>query len=166
MEKEDIPLYAEWVNDPEFYGPFVNIKQQSQTEIEKHFDTLPENAKWFFMEKSEGDKIGFILYWYFNEHWEIGYGLVPSERGKGYSTEAVQILVDYLFLSRDLVRVQAHADVENVASQKVLEKSGFTKEGTIRKSTYAFGEWRDEYLYSILREEWKTPKVLTKTKQP
>jgi RimJ/RimL family protein N-acetyltransferase len=162
MEKEDLSLYTEWVNDPEFYGPFINIQQRSKAKIEKYFETLPENTKWFLIEKSDGDKIGYILYWYFNEHWEIGYGLAPSERGKGFSTEAVQVLLDFLFLSRDLVRVQAHADVENVASQKVLEKSGFSKEGTVRKSTYALGKWRDEYLYSILREEWEKPKILTK----
>jgi len=51
----------------------------------------------------------------------------------------------------------------NVASQKVLEKNGFKKEGTIRKSFFAKGEWRDMLLYSILREEWKEPKILTKT---
>jgi RimJ/RimL family protein N-acetyltransferase len=48
---------------------------------------------------------------------EIGYILVPSERGKGYCSEAVKIMVDYLFLSRELVRVQAITDVDNFASQ-------------------------------------------------
>jgi ribosomal-protein-alanine N-acetyltransferase len=50
-----------------------------------------------------------------------------------------------------------------VASQKVLEKNGFKKEGTIRKEEFVRGEWRDKYLYSILREEWKEPRILTKT---
>jgi RimJ/RimL family protein N-acetyltransferase len=45
----------------------------------------------------------------------------------------------------------------------VLEKAGFTIEGTIRKS--ARGARRDAYLYSILREEWKEPKILTRTEK-
>jgi RimJ/RimL family protein N-acetyltransferase len=94
---------------------------------------------------------------------EIGYSLVPSERGKGYCTEAVNIMVDYLFLSKESRRIQAHTDLRNVASQKVLEKVGFRKEGTLRKNLFVRGEWRDAYLYSILREEWKDPKILTKT---
>jgi RimJ/RimL family protein N-acetyltransferase len=95
---------------------------------------------------------------------EIGYVLVPSERGKGYCSEAVKIMVDYLFLYMgDIVRIQAHTDVRNAASQKVLEKAGFKKEGTIRKGYFARGEWTDWYLYSILREEWKEPKILTRT---
>jgi RimJ/RimL family protein N-acetyltransferase len=94
---------------------------------------------------------------------EIGYSLVPSERGKGYCTEAVRIMVDYLFLSRDTMRIQACTDTRNLASQKVLEKAGFKKEGTMRKYFFIRGETRDACLYSILREEWKEPKILTKT---
>ena len=93
---------------------------------------------------------------------EIGYNLIPSERGKGYGTEAVQITVDYLFLSRDIVRIQAITNVRNKASQRVLEKIGFKKEGDSKISSVR-GEWADAYLYSILREEWKEPKILTKT---
>ena len=94
---------------------------------------------------------------------EIGFFLIPSERRKGYCYEAVNILVDYLFLSKNIVRVQAHTDVRNVTSQKVLEKVGFRKEGIVRKSLFIRGEWRDTLLYSILREEWKEPRILTQT---
>jgi RimJ/RimL family protein N-acetyltransferase len=74
-------------------------------------------------------------------------------------------MVDYLFLSKESRRIQAQTDLRNVASQKVLEKVGFKKEGTLRKNFFRRGEWRDTYLYSILREEWKEPKILTKTVQ-
>jgi RimJ/RimL family protein N-acetyltransferase len=94
---------------------------------------------------------------------EIGYGIVPSERGKGYGTEAIQLMVDYLFLSQNIFRLQARTDVRNKASQRVLEKASFRIEGTIRKSLFARGVLRDVCLYSILREEWKEPKILTKT---
>ncbi len=94
---------------------------------------------------------------------EIGYGIIPNERGKGYCTEAVQMAVDYLFLSKPLVRVQAHTSVNNTASQRVLEKAGFRKEGIARKRIFVGGNWRDEFLCSVLREEWKKPKILTKT---
>ena len=94
---------------------------------------------------------------------EIGYALTPNERGKGYCTEAVKIILDYLFLSKSIVRVQAITEVRNVGSQKVLEKNGFTKEGVVRKSYFARGEWRDMFLFSILREEWKEPKILAET---
>jgi RimJ/RimL family protein N-acetyltransferase len=72
------------------------------------------------------------------------------------------IMVDYLFLSRELMRVQATIDVNNIVSQRVLEKVGFTKEGIIRKSNFSRGKWCDDCLYSILKEEWKEPKILAK----
>ena len=67
-----------------------------------------------------------------------------------------------MFLSEQIVRIQAQTDVRNIASQKALDKAGFKKEGIVRKLIFIRGKWRDEYLYSILREEWKEPKILTK----
>ena len=94
---------------------------------------------------------------------EIGYFLITSERGKGYCTEAAKIMADYLFLSRDIMRIQASADTRNLASQKLLEKADFKREGTKHKTNFYRGDWRDCHLYSILREEWKEQKMLTKT---
>jgi RimJ/RimL family protein N-acetyltransferase len=86
--------------------------------------------------------------------------MLPSERGRGYCSEAVSIMLDYLFLSMDTMRIQATTDVRNLASQKVLEKAGFKKEGTLRKTWFVRGVWTDDYLYSIIREEWKEPRIL------
>ena len=164
MEKEDLPLYAEWLNNPEFMGECNPLQQKSRTEIEKEYDNLPSEQKTFIIEKKDGSKIGYIGHYPEAEGklFEIGFALTPSERRKGYCTEAVNIMVDYLFLSKNIVRIQAHTDPRNVASHKVLEKAGFKKEGTIRKSFFIRGEWRNTLLYSILREEWKEPKILTK----
>ena len=166
MEKEDLPLFAEWINKPEFIGEYNPLRQLSRTEIEKGYEKSSLEQGEFIIEKKDGSKIGYI--WHFvNRHpamklLEIGYVLVPSERGKGYCTEAVNIMLDYLFLSKDIIRIQACTELRNVASQKILEKAGFTREGKIRKSIFNRGEWRDAYLYSILREEWKEAKILTK----
>jgi RimJ/RimL family protein N-acetyltransferase len=166
MEKEDLPLIAEWFNKPEVFGEYNPLHQVSRTEAEKMFEG-PHEEKSFIIEKKDGSKIGFIGHFYVlhvaGKQLEIGYSLVPSERGKGYGTEATQLIVDYLFLSKDTKRIQAQTDPRNVASHKVLEKVGFKKEGTLRKSFFMRGEWVDSYIYSILREEWKEPRILTKT---
>ena len=166
MEKEDLPQFAEWVNNPEVFGEYNPLHQISRTEAEKMFEN-PLELKPFFIEKKDGSKIGFVAHFYVlhvaGRQLEIGYSLVPSERGKGCCTEALEIMVDYLFLSKDMMRIQAQTDPRNVASHEVLEKVGFKKEGTLRKSFFMRGEWSDAYLYSILREEWKEPKILTRT---
>ncbi len=69
-------------------------------------------------------------------------------------------MVDYLFLSMDIPCVQATTDINNVASQGVLKKVGFKKERVMRKRIFVRGEWRDMILFSILREEWKEPKII------
>jgi ribosomal-protein-alanine N-acetyltransferase len=162
VEKEDLSLWTEWLNNVEFYGEYAWSPQQSRTGFEKRYDELTSEEGWFFIEKREGTKIGGIIHYTRGKLLEIGYFVIPSERCKGYCTEAVKIMVDYLFLSKDVVRVQAHIHPKDVASQKVLEKNGFKKEGTIRKSFFVRGDWKDSLLYSTLREEWKEPKILTK----
>jgi len=148
----------------------TSVTQLSKAEVEKQFENptplalLAERAR-FVIEKKDETKIGFIAHYLVlpNRLMEIGYDIIPSERGKGYGTEATRIIVDYLFLTKDVVRIQAVTNVGNKPSQRVLEKAGFTKEGTLRKVGHAGGEWTDAYIYSILREEWKEPKVLIKT---
>jgi RimJ/RimL family protein N-acetyltransferase len=169
VEKEDLSLFAEWVNKPEFVGEYNPLRQLSRTDVERGYEKSSLEQGEFIIEKKDGSKIGYI--WHFSsvhpaaKLLEIGYFVVPSERGKGHCSEAAKIMVDYLFLSSDIVRIQAHTDLRNVASQKVLEKVGFRKEGIIRKSIFNRGEWRDAYVYSILREEWKEPKILTRTEK-
>jgi RimJ/RimL family protein N-acetyltransferase len=163
LEKEDLPLLQEWTANPDFLGEYVVYWQKSMAEWQKKYESPSDEEKWFSIEKKDGTKVGFMEHFTIDNLLEIAYFLAPKERGKGYCTEAIQLIVDYLFLSKEIVRIQARTDVRNLDSQKVLEKSGFTKEGIIRKSEFIRGEWRDRYLYSILRDEWKEPKILTKT---
>jgi RimJ/RimL family protein N-acetyltransferase len=167
VEKEDLPMISEWFNKPEVFGEYNPLIQVSRTEIEKDYEKRSFEQIEFLIEGKDGSKLGYI--WQFNVMHpagkipEIGYFLVPNERGKGYCAEAVNIMVDYLFLSKNVERIQAMTDLRNVSSQKVLEKSGFKKEGTVRKLFFLRGQLTDAFLYSILREEWKEPKILTKT---
>jgi RimJ/RimL family protein N-acetyltransferase len=100
IEKEDLSLLADWSNNPEYLGEYIWLPQQSKTDWEKKYDRLPPDTKWFFIEKKDGTKIGTMFHWLNGNLLEIGYVLIPSEREKGYGTEAVKIIVDYLFLSK------------------------------------------------------------------
>jgi ribosomal-protein-alanine N-acetyltransferase len=161
VEKEDLSLLHEWDNNPD-RGEFEQLREESKTDLERLYDNL-KDSQWFFIEKKDGTKIGNIVHVLSTGEVEVGYFVVPNERKKGYATEAIMIMVDYLFLSKDLERIQAKADPENIASCKALEKAGFKREGVLRKTFFARGKWKDDCMFSILREEWKEPKILTKT---
>ncbi len=162
LKKEDLSLFTEWNNDPAYAGEFDPFEQRSLAENEKWFAGLRPEEKWFIVEKRDGTKIGQIVCSPKGPHYSVGYRIVPNERNNGYCTEAVRIAVDHLFQSTNIVRVESEASPRNVASIRVLEKAGFTKEGLIRKSVFVNGEWKDGALYSILRDEWKEPKMLKK----
>ena len=159
MEKRELHILSEWVNDPEFMGEYES--QDTIADLEKSYSR--PSSQWFFIEKKDGSKIGWAAKYLEGERTTIGYGAVPSEREKGYATEATKIMLDYLFLSKNIVCIQADTSTMNQASQKVLQKVGFKKDGVIRKHFFSSGKWRDSFLYIILREEWKEPKILTKT---
>ena len=163
VEKKDLPVLLEWKNNVDFYGQFEKIRQETMADLERLYDNI-KDEQWFFIEKKDGTKIGFISHFLSAGQTEIGYAIVPNERNKGYANEAIQIMVDYMFLSKDIMRIQAIADTENVQSWKALEKAGFKREGILRRTFYCRGKWRDDFMYSTIREEWKEPRLLAKTK--
>ncbi len=161
IEKEDLSLFTALLNDPEVGSKNMPILQQTKAKIDEKFNTLSQEEKWFFIEKKDGNRIGWISHSRVAGNMTIEYALTPNARSKGYCTEAVMLMVDYLFLSRDIVRIQAEALVKNVASQRVLENAGFKREGIRRKASFVRGLCQDDVVYSILKEEWKEPKLLT-----
>jgi RimJ/RimL family protein N-acetyltransferase len=83
----------------------------------------------------------------------IGIVLLPEYRGKGYGTEAQRQLVDYLFATTPVHRIDASTEAGNVAEQRSLEKVGFQREGVVRAAGYRNGQWVDGVLYGILRDD-------------
>ena len=86
---------------------------------------------------------------------EIGFTLAPGYQGRGYATEAVRLLLAYLFTTRGKHRITACCDQRNAASAALLERLGMRREGHLRESTWAKGEWTDDLVYGLLRDEWQ-----------
>ncbi|KAJ0249721.1 GNAT domain-containing protein [Hirschfeldia incana] len=84
----------------------------------------------------------------------IGYGLSHEDWGNGIATRAVSTAVPQVFndLSH-VLRLQAFVQTQNKASQRVLEKVGFQKEGLLRKYSNVKGEIHDVYVYSLLSSD-------------
>ncbi|KAL0717661.1 hypothetical protein Bca4012_066983 [Brassica carinata] len=84
----------------------------------------------------------------------IGYGLSHEYWGKGIATRAVSIAVPQVFSDLPhVLRLQAFVQIHNKASQRVLEKVGFEREGLLRKYSYVKGEIHDVFVYSVLSSD-------------
>ena len=85
---------------------------------------------------------------------ELGYWLFPHARGRGVATRIARLLAHYAF-SLGVQRVQAYVNVGNVASERVLQRAGFTYEGVIRSPPKPDGTRVDKTLYSLLPGEYR-----------
>ncbi|MDM5230431.1 GNAT family N-acetyltransferase [Lysinibacillus pakistanensis] len=83
----------------------------------------------------------------------VGYAMDEIYIGKGIVTEAVKMVVRFAFDQIGLHRVEAYVSTQNNASIRVLEKSGFHREGLLRKLLYINGQWVDHYMYACLEDE-------------
>ena len=84
---------------------------------------------------------------------ELGYWLARDHWGRGVMTEAVRQLGREAFRRFDVLRIYAEPFADNQGSRRVLEKAGFTCEGTMRNGVYKNGRVHSYCMYALLREE-------------
>lgn len=84
---------------------------------------------------------------------EIGLTLLPEFRGRGLGDAAHRMLVDHVFRTTRVHRLEAFTDAENAAARRILEKLGFHREGVMCQVTWRDGGWRDEAVYALLRPD-------------
>ena len=85
---------------------------------------------------------------------EVGYFIDPSQWGKGYATEACKKIIDYGFQDHQLNRIYSRCMVRNIASRKVMEKSGMVWEGRHRQEFLKDGVYEDMDYLAVLAEEY------------
>lgn len=83
----------------------------------------------------------------------IGYRLAQNVTGRGYATEAVAFLLERLRTDYKMHRIEADIMKENSASLRLIERLGFTREGTARSSHKINGVWTDHLRYACILEE-------------
>ena len=84
---------------------------------------------------------------------EMGYYIAEEHWGKGIMTDAVKQICEYVFKNSDILRIYAEPFAYNIGSCRVLEKTGFQYEGTLRNNAVKNGKVIDMKMYSLLREE-------------
>ena len=84
----------------------------------------------------------------------LGYWMGEAHAGRGIMFRAVEALKPFVFDVEGLHRMEAACLPSNVRSIRLLEKSGFRREGYLQKYLKIAGSWEDHYLYSLLAEDW------------
>ncbi len=141
-------------------GLYFPLGVQSETAFRKAF------AEHGFWQREEGtlviatreDEIaGHIEFFKPVSYWdafELSYQLYDDRfAGKGYITEAVQLLTDYLFSAKKQNRIQLVIVPENAASRRIAEKCGYQLEGTARGAFFNGGRSQDVLLYGLVRSD-------------
>ncbi|TDB95878.1 GNAT family protein [Actinomadura sp. 7K534] len=122
--------------------------------------TVEKEGDWLVLavvRRQTGDLIGEVnLQWRSREHrqGEIGYIFNPAYHGKGFATEAAEVVLRLGFEGLGLHRVVGRLDGRNTASARVLERLGFRREAHLVQNELVKGEWTDEIIYAMLRHEW------------
>jgi RimJ/RimL family protein N-acetyltransferase len=168
MRDEDWPLFEEWGRSREaLWGPYQRFQLDHLPLLRDAYrqtGLLKRESGFLLVETLDDQRVvGFVRYTLIPfpdsdlPQPEIGFGITDvSARGQGFATEAVGLVLAYLFSGYPAERISALTDAENASAQHVLEEVGFRREGTLRRALFRDGHWRDVILYGILREECKS----------
>ncbi|KAB7672632.1 GNAT family N-acetyltransferase [Bacillus sp. B1-b2] len=147
----------------EYCGIIPKHKIQTVEKMIGHFERdfhKKSRIKWgIFAKKDRSKLVGIMEVMDFNQKVNmvtIGYFLAEDYWGKGLATEAVRIIISFLFNKVEVNRIQAEVMPANENSKRVLIKNGFIKEGLIRQASLWSGKGIvDLEIYSMLREDYQ-----------
>jgi RimJ/RimL family protein N-acetyltransferase len=155
----DLWMCERFAVDPDFGGEFewTGFGWPAADRKRWEEDGLLGSSPYNLVVESEAAAVGWVN-WRDTDRagptvWEIGILIAPEHRGRGIGTEAQRLLVDHLFATTPTVRIWAGTEVENTAEQNALERCGFQREGLLRSNHFRAGQWRDAYVYGLLRSD-------------
>jgi RimJ/RimL family protein N-acetyltransferase len=100
-------------------------------------------------------EISLVLRSRANHGAEVGFEFHSGHHGRGLATEAVTALLDAGFAGWGLHRIFGRCSVRNTASARLMERLGMRREAHLLGSRWVKGEWRDEFGYAVLADEWR-----------
>ena len=166
LARDDAPLLAQWINDPEVTRTLLMYRPMSLHAEEAWIASLgtsPDEVVLGIALKHSDALIGSTglhrIDWK-NRHASFGILIgVKDEWGKGYGTEATTLMTAYAFETLNLNRVWLQVYDNNARGRRVYEKVGFQTEGVLRQETYRQGRYFDAFIMAILRQDWEQRKL-------
>lgn len=168
IEKEDLPYYVKWLNDPEVKEGLAKILPLSLADEMQWFEALakrdpyekpmaleiqpdPVKDSWIFVGGG-----GLIDIDWVNRFAEIGIHIGDKTYwSQGYGTRAIKLILKHGFNNLNLHRLWLRVYASNQRAIRVYEKAGFVLEGKFREGRYLDGKYVDVMIMSVLKNEWQ-----------
>ncbi|WP_268627552.1 GNAT family N-acetyltransferase [Paenibacillus alvei] len=155
-QENDASDYFEIYKNPDVESAGAKICDNINESLESIRLLIKCQESWAIVLKENGNIVGSIFLSDVNRHdryKEIEYVILECYQNKGYATESVKRVLEYAFSELDLLAVAVCHYPFNIKSKRVIEKCGFTYEGTLRKYSRNL---TDSVRYSMTKEEWKS----------
>lgn len=159
FSKEEIKKQLGLVTNEDF--------EREKKKTEGGFKTYDRTIVHFKLILKQSDQVigsgGFHNWYSAHRRAELGYTLNKDEhKKKGYMHEAVGTLLEYGFSTMNLNRVEASIAPENIASQALVLKNGFTREAYLKQNYISEGKIFDSVIFRLLKEEYEKDKTFNK----
>ena len=159
IQSSDVPAIFNYRSDAlvnQYQGwipeKLEEVKGFVEHKIAKEFNQLDTWFQLTIVIKESNELIGDVgLHFLENEVVELGVTIAKKNHGKGYATEALKAVIEYLFNKVDKQKIKASVDPRNLASIAMIEKLGFKKEAHFKKSFFLRGEWVDDVIYGLIK---------------
>lgn len=163
--KEDLDYMRRWVNDHEItkYLSNVFLYPHSITDTEKFLEFMlngsPNTRGFVIANKDSEEYIGQLdllkIDWQ-NRKASIGITIGTKDNlGKGYGTEAIQLLQEFAFNKLNLNKLELEVRDYNHRAMACYKKCGFIEEGRLREDFFTQGKYTDTLIMGVLKKEWE-----------
>lgn len=168
IEKEDLPFYAKWLNDPDVRRGLSLIMPLSMAEEEEWFANMlkrspyerplaieiqpdPQKDLWVFV----GNCGLFEIDWQ-NRLAEVGIHIgEKSYWNQGFGSKVMRLMLKHGFENLNLHRIWLQVFENNQRALRAYEKAGFILEGKFREAKFIEGKYVDVMIMSMLQSEWQ-----------
>jgi RimJ/RimL family protein N-acetyltransferase len=161
LEREDAPVLAPWINDPEVTRTLAAWRPYTvgmEIEFIEHATKSEQDLVLGIALRADDRLIGITgLHRIDSRSRQASFGISIGEKrewGQGYGTEATRMMVRLAFDTLNLNRVWLHVHETNARGLGAYERAGFRREGVLRQSAYREGRYLDTFVMAVLREEW------------
>jgi [ribosomal protein S5]-alanine N-acetyltransferase len=144
---------------PDLLSDSLSCSEKSLSDAVYEASLGKSRSKFFFgIFLKTGEYVGEVGYTAFSRDREgrmsvhLGYFILREYWGRGIMTEAVQAVVDYAFDHGDVVKIETGCLMDNRGSERVMVKSGFTREAIKKRHQFLGEKWMDRVEYGIVKE--------------